>query len=369
MDQFISQLQQAVNLSDEQVCQAVAHLIDEQVPVEMKANFLTALARKGETVQEIFAFARELRNHAVPLPLDKDTRAGIIIDVCGTGGDKLNTFNISTTVALILASAGVAVAKHGNRAITSQSGSADVLEALGIRTDFSPAEAAAALREHQFSFLFAPHYHPAFKHIGPARQFCARQGQRTIFNFLGPLLNPARPTAQLIGVPRPELCEPIARALQSLGIQRGLVVSGRISQGVGRAVLSTPSSSQPSQPAAAALYLDEFSTLGPNVLAEFYYAQEIASSTLDLGSFPLQRATLDDLRGSDRNANAEIVRQILAGKDRSPRRDAVLLNAGAALLVAGKTGTMLEGWSYAAELIDTGAALRKLHDLVALSKR
>jgi anthranilate phosphoribosyltransferase len=353
MDQFISQLEQAVNLADAQVCQAVSRLIDEQVPVEMKANFLTALARKGETVQEIYAFARELRNHAVPLPLDKETRAGTIIDVCGTGGDKLNTFNISTTVALILAAAGVTVAKHGNRAITSQSGSADVLEALGIRTDFSPAEAAAALREHHFCFLFAPHYHPAFKHIAPARQFCAKQGQRTIFNILGPLLNPARPAAQLIGVPRPELCEPIANALQSLGLQRACVVSGQV----------TPEGS------ATVCYLDEFSTLGPNNVAEFFFAQKIATSTPDLTSLPLQRATLDDLRGGDRNANAEIIRQILAGKDRGPRRDAALLNAAAALVTVGKTGTLNEGWSYAAELIDSGAATRKLQDLIAISRR
>jgi anthranilate phosphoribosyltransferase len=353
MEQFISQLQQAVDLTDAQVCQAVARLIDEQVPVEMKANFLTALARKGETVQEIFAFARELRNHAIPLPLDSKTRAGVIIDVCGTGGDRLNTFNISTTVSFILAAAGIAVAKHGNRAITSRSGSADVLEALGIRTDFSPAEAAAALREHQFSFLFAPHYHPAFKHIAPARQFCAKQGQRTVFNILGPLLNPARPTAQLIGVPRPHLCEPMARALQALGIQQGFVVSGCV----------TP------EGAPASLYLDEFSTLGANMLAEFHYTQDIKCSTPGLASFPLQRATLEDLRGGERNDNAEIVRQILSGKDRGPRRDAVLLNAGGALVIAGKAGTMIEGWSFAAELIDTGAAMRKLQDLVAISKR
>jgi anthranilate phosphoribosyltransferase len=349
MDQFINQLQQSVNLTDAQVSEAVARLIDAMTPVETKAHFLTALARKGETIGEIFAFARELRNHAVPLPLDEDTRGRIIIDVCGTGGDKLNTFNISTTVAFILAAAGVVVAKHGNRAITSQSGSADVLEALGIRVDFSPVEAAAALRDHHFSFLFAPHYHPAFKNIAPARQLCAKQGQRTIFNFLGPLLNPARPTAQLIGVPRPELCVPIASALKALGVERGLVVSGCVMP--------------------EALHLDEFSTLGPSVYAEFSAGQAIQSATLDLGAFPIQRAALDDLRGGDRNANAEIIRQILAGKERGPRRDAVVLNAAAALTVAGKTLALREGWNFAAELIDSGAAMRKLEDLAALSKR
>src|SRR6185295_6881748 len=206
----------------------VAHLADELVLAETKAGFLSALARKGETVEEIAAFARELRARSVQPTLDAETRSREILDVCGTGGDRLNTFNISTTVALIVASAGVTVAKHGNRAITSQAGSADVLEALGVRIDLTPDEAALLLREHGFAFFFAPNYHPAFRHIGPARKLCAERGQRTIFNFLGPLLNPARPTAQLIDVPKPGLCEPIARVLQMLGVRRGMVVSGRV---------------------------------------------------------------------------------------------------------------------------------------------
>ena len=151
-----------------------------------------------------------------------------ILDVVGTGGDRLSTFNISTTVAILCAAAGVAVAKHGNRAVTSSVGSADVIEALGIRVDLSPADAARALREHGFAFFFAPNFHPAFKNIAPARKLCAERGQRTIFNILGPLLNPARPSAMLVGVPRPELCEPMARALQSLGARRGMVVCGSV---------------------------------------------------------------------------------------------------------------------------------------------
>src|SRR5208337_2264354 len=165
---------------------------------------------------------------AVEPPVDAETRARQILDVCGTGGDRLNTFNISTTVALLLAAAGVPVAKHGNRAVTSQAGSADVLEALGIRIDLTPAEAARSLRDRNFAFFFAPNYHPAFKHIAPARKLCAERGQPTIFNLLGPLLNPARPSAMLMGVPRPELCEPLAQVLQSLGVRRGMVVSGKI---------------------------------------------------------------------------------------------------------------------------------------------
>jgi anthranilate phosphoribosyltransferase len=186
-------------LSDEQVAGALRELTAEDVPAEAKAGFLTALALKGETTGEIAAFARELRERAVRPPLDEATRAREILDVCGTGGDRLNTFNISSTVALVCAAAGVTVAKHGNRAITSRSGSADVLEALGVPVELTPEEAAQSLARHGFAFFFAPKYHPAFKHIGPARKLCAERGQRTIFNFLGPLLNPARPTAQLIG--------------------------------------------------------------------------------------------------------------------------------------------------------------------------
>ena len=232
LDALTEQLTRDESLAPPQVADAVNALTLETIPVESKAAFLTALARKGETTEEIAAFANELRARAVRPPLDAETRAREILDVCGTGGDRLGTFNISTTVALVCAAAGVTVAKHGNRAITSQAGSADVLEALGIRTDLSPAEAAQSLREHGFAFFFAPHYHPAFKHIAPARKLCAERGQRTIFNFLGPLLNPVRPTAQLMGVPRPELCEPIARVLQSLGVRRAMVVCGTVNSSV-----------------------------------------------------------------------------------------------------------------------------------------
>ena len=228
LQRLVEELTRGHELSDEQVTLAVDHLVGEQVSAVGKADFLAALASKGETIGEIAAFARELRARSVQPPLDFETRSREILDVCGTGGDRLGTFNISTTVAIIVAAAGVTVAKHGNRAITSQAGSADVLEALGVKIDWAPDEAARSLREHQFAFFFAPKYHPAFKNIARARKLCAERGQRTIFNFLGPLLNPARPSAQLIGVPGAELCEPIARVLQSLGVRRGMVVSGQV---------------------------------------------------------------------------------------------------------------------------------------------
>jgi anthranilate phosphoribosyltransferase len=350
LDALTGQLTREESLSPLAVADAVNALTSETIPIASKAAFLTALARKGETTAEIAAFANELRARSIRPPLDGKTRDCEILDVCGTGGDRLGTFNISTTVALVCAAAGVTVAKHGNRAITSQAGSADVLEALGIRTDLSPAEAAQSLREHGFAFFFAPHYHPAFQHIAPARRLCAERGQRTIFNFLGPLLNPVRPTAQLVGVPRPELCEPIARVLQSLGARRAMVVCGTVKATV-------PS---PQGPDA---YLDELSTLGDNKIAEFYQERGFTTSTLDPNQFPLQPVTLADLVGSNRDANAEIIRHILPGDDRGPKRDASLLNAGAALFVAGRARSIGEGWELAAEVIDSGKAQAKLEEL------
>ncbi|MCX6890456.1 MAG: anthranilate phosphoribosyltransferase, partial [Verrucomicrobia bacterium] len=203
-----------------------------------------------------------------------------------------------------------------------------------------------SLREHGFAFFFAPKYHPAFRHIIPARKLCAERGQATIFNFLGPLLNPAQPTATLIGVPRPDLCEPFARVLQSLGLRRAMVVCGAVPDEGG-----------------AVRHLDELSPLGPTTVAEFYQERALACSTLPPEPFPFQPATLADLRGGDREANAAIIRRILGGEDRGPKRDAVLLNAGAALFVAGRTRSIAEGWDLAAETIDSGRAAAKLAEL------
>jgi len=221
LDTLVKQLAARESLAASQVTLAVEQLTDETIAVQTKADFLIALAHKGETPEEIAAFAAALREKSVPPPLDADTRAREILDVVGTGGDRLSTFNISTTTALLCAAAGVIVAKHGNRAVTSSVGSADVIEALGIRVDFSPTEAAHALRDHGFAFFFAPNFHPAFKHIAPARKLCAALGQRTIFNILGPLLNPARPSAHLVGVPHPGEFEPKAPAQPAQGAPRG----------------------------------------------------------------------------------------------------------------------------------------------------
>jgi len=344
LETLTRQLTAAQSLSAEQARQAVEWLAEECLAAASKADFLSALARKGETPEEIAAFALALREKSLPLPIEESWRVSReILDIVGTGGDRLGTFNISTTSAIVCAAAGVPVAKHGNRAVTSKSGSADVLEALGIRIDLSPDEAAQRLQEQHFAFFFAPNFHPAFKHIAPARKLCAERGQRTIFNYLGPLLNPVRPSAMLVGVPRAELCEPLAHVLQALGVRRGMVVSGCVGES----------------------RMDELSTLGENNLAEFYQERGFTASVLTLENFPLQNVALMDLLGGDKIQNAEIARNILQGKERGPKRDAVLLNAGAALMVAGKTRSLIEGWELAAETIDAGKAAAKLKQLAA----
>ena len=364
LETLIRQLAAKQSLAAEQAVRAVGQLTDENISAQTKADFLIALAQKGETPGEIAAFAAALREKSIPPPIEKNWRESReILDIVGTGGDRLGTFNISTTSAIVCAAAGVAVAKHGNRAVTSQAGSADVLEALGIRIDLTPEEAARSLREKSFAFFFAPNFHPAFKHIAPARKLCAELGQRTIFNFLGPLLNPARPSAMLVGVPRAELCEPLARVLQSLGVRRAMVVCGT----VGQASRLSPSEKENKKinetGATPVLHIDELSTLGENQIAEFYQERGFSASILTLENFPLQPAQLEDLLGGDKFQNAEITRRILRGDDGGPRRDAVLLNAGAALFVAGKSKSLAEGWDLAAETIASGKAGAKLAEL------
>jgi anthranilate phosphoribosyltransferase len=341
------QLQASRCLTDEQVASAVEALTGDSVDIAMKAEFLAALANKGETPEEIAAFARALRALSVKPSLDAEHRSCEILDVVGTGGDRLSTFNISTTVALLASAAGVLVAKHGNRASTSSIGSADVMEALGVPFDLGPEEAVKSLRQHGFTYFFAPRYHPAFRNIVPARKLCAQRGQPTIFNYLGPLLNPAQPSAMLVGVPRPELCEPLARVLQSMGVRRAMVVSGAVTDETG-----------------ATRYLDEISPLGPTTVAEFYQERGLNCSVLEPEAFPLQSALLVDLHGGDRVYNANLIRQILAGEERGPKRDSVLLNAAAALFVAGRVANLSDGWETAAQVIDDGSAQRKLQELM-----
>lgn len=334
-------------LGREQVRDAVEALVNEEVPAPLKADFLTALARRGETPEEIAAFADELRGRAIVPPLDPGWRRDrVILDVVGTGGDQTGTFNISTAAALICAAAGVYVAKHGNRAVTSRAGSADVLEALGIPIQLEPTRAVRMLQWHQFAFFFAPMYHPAFRHIAPARRLCAERGQRTLFNYLGPLLNPVRPDAQLMGVPRPDLCVPLASVLEMLGVQRGLVVCGQVPQAAGEAV-----------------YVDELTPWAPATVAAFGKGVAVRAETWERPPRQMRRATLEDIRGGDARGNAEVIEAILQGRERGPKRQAAVHNAAAALCAAGTVTSLEEGWSLAEQVLEDGRAARKLEEL------
>lgn len=332
----------------EEISGLVVELVREDLAAESKAEFLMALARRGETPGEIAAFARELRDRALRVEVTEGLRQGEILDVVGTGGDGLSTLNISTTAALLVAAGGVTVAKHGNRSVTSKSGSADLLEALGIAIDLGPEQAGEWLGEHGFAFLFAPRYHPAFRHMVAARRICAEAGQRTLFNYLGPLLNPARPSAQLMGVPRPEMGEPMAEALRDLGVRRAMVVCGE---------------------APGGRFMDEMSILGETLVVEYYQDHAVNVARMDPALLPVREATLDALRGGDPGLNARMTRRVLTGEERGPFRDAVLLNAGGAFWVAGQAGSILEGWSKAEEVIESGAAARKLERLVEASRQ
>lgn len=291
-------------------------------------SYLTALRMKGETVDEIAGSAKAMRNHVVQVSVPMDI-GGMLVDTCGTGGDGKHTFNISTTAAFVVAGCGLRVAKHGNRAASSQSGSADVLMALGGNLDLTPEQVAECIREVNIGFLYAVKHHPAMRHaIGPRREL----GQRTIFNALGPLTNPAGATHQLIGVYDRSLTEPVARVLGALGSQAAYVVHG--SDG-----------------------LDELTTTGPNIISRLENGR-VNSYEFDAQSLGLARAGLDDLLGGTPEENAQITRDILSGKDQGPRRDIVLLNAAAALSLS--RNDLAAGLQKARESIDGGHALQTL---------
>jgi anthranilate phosphoribosyltransferase len=295
------------------------------------AAFLTALKMKGETADELVGFARAMRGMAVPL--DPGLNGATLLDTCGTGGDGCNTFNISTIAAFVVAGAGVHVAKHGNRSISSRCGSADLLEAWGIRIAMPPAEAARAIREVGIGFLFAPAVHSAMKHAQPVRTDLK---MRTVFNLLGPLTNPSGANAQLAGAPSDEAAELMAGALAILGLCHGFVVHG-------------------------ADGLDEITTTDATTVWQIRGGRA-ERRILEPEDFAVQRARPEDLEGGDPQRNVEIANAVLAGAS-GPQRDIVLANSAAALVAAGKAATFLEGVALAAVSIDTGAAKRKVEDL------
>jgi anthranilate phosphoribosyltransferase len=335
----IHQLLEGESLPIERAEAVMAQIMSGAATPAQIAGFLVALRLKGETVDEITGCARAMRQVAVQArPTRRD-----VVDTCGTGGDRAGTFNISTTAAFVVAGAGLGVAKHGNRCVSSQSGSADVLEALGVNLALSPEQVAQAIDDIGIGFLFAPRFHPAMRHaIGPRREL----GIRTVFNVLGPLTNPAGAEAQLLGVYDAALTEVLARVLRQLGSRAAYVVHGWGS-------------------------LDELTTTGPNQVSYFGLAPanaRIVTEMLEPQAFGFPRAQLRDLRGGDPRENARITRAILSGQDRSPRRDVVLLNAAAALLVGGLAASLSEGIALAAESVDRGAALQTLEVLVDYSQ-
>ncbi len=300
------------------------------------AAFLVALRMKGETAGELIGFARAMRGMASRVT--PELEGGPLLDTCGTGGDAHGTFNISTIAAFVVAGAGVRVAKHGNRSISSRCGSADVLERLGVRVAVEAEQAARAIREVGIGFLFAPAFHPAMKHAQAAR---VELKMRTIFNLLGPLTNPAGATVQLAGAPSEEAAGLMSHALAELGLAHGFVVHG--SDG-----------------------LDEITTTGPTLAYEIR-CREVVRRTLTPADFGVPVTSLEELKGGDPEENCTIARSILAGAS-GPKRDVVLVNAAAALVVAGRAASFVEGMMAAAESLDSGAAMRKLEQLAAFTR-
>ena len=298
---------------------------------------LAALRVKGETVEEITGFARVMRERSLRVHTDRRP----LLDTCGTGGDTVKTFNISTAAAFVAAAAGAAVAKHGNRSVTSKCGSADVLESLGVRLDLSPKAVGRCIDTVGIGFLFARNHHPAMKHAAGPR---AELGVRTVFNALGPLTNPANATRQVIGVYDASLCAPLAEVLGNLGSEHVLVVHGRAG-------------------------LDEIATFGETLVAE-YQSGAVTTYTLAPEALGLASATPADVApGQDAAENALLLRGVLSGEDRGARRDIVLANAAAALFVSGIVETLQQGVKKAAETIDSGGALVTLNALISCTIR
>ena len=306
----------------------------QATPVQMSA-YLTALALKGETIDEITASAAGMRAHCIKLLHNLD-----VLEIVGTGGDGSNSFNISTTSSLVIAAGGVPVAKHGNRAASSKSGAADVLEALGVKITLTPERSAEILKKINICFLFAQNYHIAMKYVAPIRK---ELGIRTVFNILGPLSNPAGANMQVMGVYDEKLVEPLARVLSNLGVKNAMVVYGQDK-------------------------LDEISMSAPTSVCGIRDGW-FQSYTLTPEQFGYERCSKEELVGGTPEENAEITRAIVEGRERGAKRQAVCLNAGAALYIVGKTETIEDGVRMAEKLLDSGEAAKKLQQFITESTR
>jgi anthranilate phosphoribosyltransferase len=334
------------SLSREEARAVMSEVLSGKCSDAQIAALLVGLHMKGETVEEIVGFAEAIRSAATPLFVPGNslidvsgTERDALVDTCGTGGDASGTFNISTATALVAAGAGVRVAKHGNRSVTSKCGSADVMEALGVNITLAPAQTAACLQQVGIAFLFAPAMHSAMKYVQPARR---ELRLRTVFNLLGPLTNPAQASAQVVGVYSDELVEKLAEALSMLGLRRALVVHG-------------------------ADGLDEISISGPTRVAEVRDAQ-VRTYEVTPEEFGLSRAPIESIAGGDATENALIIREVLAGK-KSPCRDVVLLNAAATLVAAGRADHLTDAMPTVTKSIDSGAATAKLNALVEFTQQ
>jgi anthranilate phosphoribosyltransferase len=331
---LIEKLGRREDLSTAEAAQAMAVIMRGEAAAAQVAGLLIGLAMKGERPTELVGLAQTMRAESVKL----QEPVTDVFDTCGTGGDRSGSFNISTASAIVIAACGVRVAKHGNRSVSSLCGSADVLDALGVNVAAPPAVVERCLHEVGLAFFFAPTFHPAMRHAAQARKDL---GVRTAFNLLGPLTNPAGAERQIVGVPRPELTELLARALLLLGSRRAWVVHG-------------------------ADGLDEISTTGYTKVSECREGT-VQTFYVHPADYGLPKASLDALRGGDAARNAHIIRDVLDG-GQGPARGVVLLNAGAALFVAGKAGSVNSGIARAAEAIDTGQARAVLHRLVEVSR-
>lgn len=342
MNALIQHLRGGQDLSSREIEVAAELLLDVKVADERKAELLEALATKGETAAEIAGFVEVFLRHAVDPHIGLLGLEGPTLDVCGTGGDQLDLFNVSTTAMFVAAAGGAVVVKHGNRGITSKSGGADVLEALGVRIDGGVESFQRCIAEAGVGFMFAPHYHPAFKAVVGVRKLLATKGVRTIFNLIGPLLNPARPQCQLVGVFQRDFCQVFAEILEQLGRESVWAVHG--TTGDGRSV-------------------DEVSLMGSTRICKAGSLQDPVDEEVRPRDFGLSHAEVEDLRGGGAAENAAILKGILSGSLRGPKRDMVLMNAGAALACCGLADDMGEGITLAGALIDSGAALERLERL------
>lgn len=334
-----AQTAQSGELTADEIRSVTRWLLDESVVAEYKALFLGALHRRGETPSEVVALAGTILEHAVPFEVPSDLRP--VIDVCGTGGDKLGLFNISTAVMFVAAGAGARLVKHGNRGITSKSGGADVLEALGVPLDLPVPRLQEMLCEAGAVFLFAPCFHPAFKAVAPARKLLAERGQPSVFNMLGPLLNPSRPEGQLAGVFGEALLPLYANVLPGLGRTKAWVVHGK---------------------AGPTGVMDEISTLGPTLISKVS-GEQVTTTTVTPAELGVPVASVDDLRGGDAVANARLLTDLLRGELRGAARDIVVVNAAAAIVVAGLTDDWAEARERASVSIDSGAAEKVLQNM------